>query len=98
MKTVRLDRKLENSLRRYAHRNNIPESRVIREALEEYLSRVESTSEVTSYTLGKDYFGKVGSGTGTGADTNADIDEPTGKRSQDYKNRLKTRLREKTSR
>jgi len=52
MKTVRL--------KKYAKRNKVSESEVIREALTAYITKHEK--QEPSYSIGKNYFGNTGSG------------------------------------
>ena len=88
MKTIRLDNKLEASLKQYARQRDVSESQVIREAISEYLEKKDI--KASSYTIGKPYFGKYGSGSGS--------DKEKGNRSITYKSRFKSKVREKTSR
>lgn len=81
MKTVRLKKDLENNLKKYAKRNKVSESEVIREALTAYITKQEK--QESSYSIGKNYFGNTGSGKTTN--------------SQRYKSELKSKIREKAS-
>jgi len=81
MKTVRLNNKLEKSLKSYAKRNDLSESQVIREALTAYIT--EREKQESSYTIGENYFGNTGSGSSDN--------------SQRYKSKIKSKLREKTT-
>ena len=82
MKTVRLKKELENSLKKYAKRHDTSESEVIREALTAYIA--EREAKESSYTIGERYFGNTGSGTSTN--------------SERYKSKLKSKISEKASR
>jgi predicted transcriptional regulator len=81
MKTVRLQKELESKLASYAKEHNMTESAVIREALSEYIGR--HSVKRSSYQLGKQYFGRVGS---------VQTDN-----SERYKAKLKSKIREKTT-
>lgn len=60
MIAVRLDRELEKNLAAAAREEGVTKSDVIRASLKEYLARKKSPG--TPWELGKDVFGKFGSG------------------------------------
>ena len=77
MTTVRLPEDMEQRLESLAKARRATKSDLIKEALEEYLARDESLAD--SYALGREYFGRWGSGDGT--------------LSRTYKERLKGKIR-----
>lgn len=79
MTTVRLPIEIEQKLQLMAVSKHKTKSEIIKEALEILFSNQES--EIDSYELGKDDFGKYGSGKGN--------------LSTDYKNILKDKIRAK---
>ena len=79
MTTVRLPVEIEQKLQSMSVSKHKTKSEIIKEALEILFSSQES--EIDSYELGKDYFGKYGSGKGN--------------LSTDYKNILKEKIRAK---
>jgi Arc/MetJ-type ribon-helix-helix transcriptional regulator len=84
MKSVRLNKDLEKQLKKRAYADNISESEVVREALVAYLSNTDNKE--SSYSVGKTLFGQTSSS------------QNTSNRSTTYKSRLKSKIREKTSR
>jgi hypothetical protein len=82
MISLRLTNDLENKLNKISKTENISKSELIKRALLLYFEKYQKTH--SPYDLGKDLFGKYGSGIGT--------------LSKDYKNILKGKLREKHSR
>ena len=60
--TVRLDHKLEQELATYSVVTGKSKSQIIKESLAAYLAKAEKPK--TSYELGKDLFGREGSGDG----------------------------------
>ncbi|MCX8110797.1 MAG: ribbon-helix-helix domain-containing protein [Syntrophorhabdaceae bacterium] len=62
MITVRLPKEMEKKLETIARNKNKTKTDVIKEALERLISHEES--EKDSYELGKDFFGRYGSGDG----------------------------------
>lgn len=62
MASFRLPRELEEKLASVCAREGVTKSEMIREALKEYLARRENSE--SPYELGKDLFGKYGSGVG----------------------------------
>jgi len=63
MTTVRLPVEIENKLSNLAQKQHKSKTELIKEALEYFFIKAEI--EQDSYELGKDYFGKYGSGDGT---------------------------------
>lgn len=84
MKSVRLHKELEKKLKKRAYTDNKSESEIVREALVAYLS--DADQKESSYALGQSLFGQTASS------------ETTSNRSATYKSRLKSKIREKTSR
>ena len=82
MISLRLTSDLEEKLNRIAKIENISKSEIVKQALALYFEDYNKKRD--PYDLGKDLFGKYGSGKGN--------------LSQDYKKLLKDRLREKHSR
>ncbi|MEN6321367.1 CopG-like domain-containing protein DNA-binding [uncultured spirochete] len=76
MTSVRLPTDLERKLEMIARKKRTSKTNVIREALETLFTQEET--EKDSYELGKEYFGKYGSGDGSLSTT--------------YKNKLKEKL------
>ncbi|MBZ4687765.1 MAG: hypothetical protein PWQ96_1293 [Clostridia bacterium] len=62
MISVRLSQELEEKINSLSKRKNITKSEIIKEALEKYFESYEQSE--TAYDLGKDLFGKYGSGQG----------------------------------
>jgi predicted DNA-binding protein len=62
MTSIRLSKELEEKLDTIAERENITKSEIIKEALEQYL--VDYERKANPYDLGKEFFGKYGSGKG----------------------------------
>ncbi len=60
MISVRLTEELERKLDRIARDKNVSKSKIVKEALESYLEKDDG--KPTAYELGKDLFGKHGSG------------------------------------
>ena len=58
--SIRIDKELEGELERVARMQGLSKSGLIRRCLAEYL--VRRTNRPTPWELGKDRFGKVGSG------------------------------------
>ncbi|HOA08353.1 MAG TPA: CopG family transcriptional regulator [Spirochaetota bacterium] len=82
MLSIRLSSEIESKLDQISKTENKPKSEIIKSALDLYFKKYH---EVTSpYELGKDLFGKAGSGQSNS--------------SKDYKSILKGKLREKHSR
>jgi len=81
MKSVRLPKQLEEELDALSSSTNKSHSHIIREALVEYIAKEKRTQN--PFEIGKDLFGKRGSG---------DTD-----RSVTYKSRIKEKIREKQS-
>ena len=82
MISLRLSNDLEHKLSKISKTENISKSELIKRALLLYFEKYQQSQN--PYNLGKDLFGKYGSGIGT--------------LSKDYKNILKEKLREKHSR
>lgn len=82
MISLRLTSDLENKLNKISKNENISKSEIIKQALILYFE--DYHKKHSPYDLGKDLFGKYGSGIGN--------------LSKDYKNILKGKLREKYSR
>ncbi len=81
MRSVRLPEELEKELESLSSQKNTSKSNIIKEALEEYISKEKKYSN--PYETGKPYFGKRGSG-------EKDL-------SVTYKSRMKSKIREKQS-
>lgn len=79
MTTVRLPLELEQKLETFSEILNKTKSEIIKDALEHFFYRQSLTKD--SYDLGKDLFGQVGSG--------------DGRLSQNYKAKLKEKIRAK---
>jgi hypothetical protein len=79
MISVRLPNNLEEKLEKISIQKNISKSEIIKIALSNYLDDYYSNSSL--YDLGKDFFGKYGSGEKNN--------------SKNYKNKLKDKLIEK---
>jgi predicted DNA-binding protein len=62
MTSIRLSKELAEKLNSLAERENITKSEIIKEALEEYL--IDYEKKANPYDLGKEFFGKFGSGQG----------------------------------
>lgn len=82
MISLRLSTDLEDKLNQIAKNENISKSEIVKKALILYFEDYQKTH--SPYDLGADLFGKFGSGNGS--------------LSQNYKNILKGKLREKYSR
>lgn len=63
MTTVRLPAEIEHKLEIYARKKHISKTALIKEALEQFFTQNENDKD--SYELGKNYFGKYGSGDGS---------------------------------
>ncbi len=63
MTTVRLPLELEQKLEIFSREKHKSKTDLIREALEKYFNF--ENAEIDSYELGKEYFGKYGSGDGS---------------------------------
>lgn len=81
MLNIRLPRELEAQLDLLAKQEGLTKSAIAREALQEYILNYEKTRH--PYDLGKDLFGKYGSGTGT--------------LSTEYKNKVREKINAKLS-
>jgi hypothetical protein len=81
MTTVRLPYNIEEKLDAASKTQNRPKSEFVREALAQYFTQAEAVK--SSWEVGEPYFGNYGSGDGN--------------LSVDYKNRLKDKIRAKTS-
>jgi predicted DNA-binding protein len=79
MISARLPQDIEQQLAAAALAKRLSKSELVKEALVQYLGREES--ELNSYELGDDYFGKYGSGDGN--------------LSRDYKKRLREKIHAK---
>jgi len=82
MRSVRLNKELEQKIDSIAKQKEISRSEVIREALNEYV--VNHNISTRPYEIGKTWFGARGSGESD--------------RSVTFKSRIKSRLREKHTR
>lgn len=82
MISLRLSTELEHKLNKISKTDNISKSEIIKRALVLYFE--DNDKKYSPYDLGKDLFGKYGSGSGT--------------LSKEYKNILKEKLHEKYSR
>lgn len=81
MLSVRLPIQLENKLDEIVHSTNTSKTEIIKIALQMYIDELQTKR--SAYNLGKDLFGKYGSGNGN--------------LSKDYKKIIKQRLHEKHS-
>ena len=81
MASIRLSPELEEKLKTFSEVNNITKTDIIKQALEAYFFEFEK--KMSPYELGKDLFGKYGSG-------HKEL-------SKTYKKVLKDKLREKHS-
>lgn len=81
MTSIRLSKELEEKLNSLSERENMTKSEIIKEALEEYLDNYEQ--KANPYDLGKELFGKYGSGKG-------DL-------STSYKKKVRSKVNEKMS-
>ncbi|NBC03711.1 MAG: ribbon-helix-helix protein, CopG family [Bacteroidetes bacterium] len=81
MRSVRLPDKIEKELKSLAEQKKVSRSNIIKEALVEYISKEKKYNR--PYDIGKQYFGKRGSGEKD--------------RSTTYKSRIKEIIREKQS-
>ncbi len=79
MISVRLPKDLESKIDKLSKQGNTTKSNIIKEALEKYINEEENKSN--PYLLGKDLFGRYGSGKG-------DL-------SKTYKTKLKDKIGEK---
>ena len=82
MISVRLPEELEKKLNQLAESKNVTKTHLVKEALNKYIAEKEEKKD--SYQLGKDLFGKYGSGEGNLSTT--------------YKKRVSDRTYEKYSR
>lgn len=62
MVSVRLPKEVEHKLDQLSQQEKRSKSDIIKDALEEYLGKIEKTQQ--PYILGEDLFGKYGSGSG----------------------------------
>lgn len=83
MLTVRLSDELEHRLDTFARDEHQPKSQVVKDALLFYFENKEEAKKQTAYTLGKELFGKYGSGDGSLSAT--------------YKEKLKEKLHAKNA-
>jgi predicted DNA-binding protein len=60
--SVRLDKETEELLEKAARIMNSPKSKVMKNSIKEYCSRILSREKLTPYELAKDLIGKEGSG------------------------------------
>lgn len=81
MISVRLSKELEEKINSLSKRENITKSDIIKEALEKYFKDREK--QLNPYDLGKEFFGKYGSGKGNLSTT--------------YKKKVREKLNEKNS-
>jgi hypothetical protein len=63
MISIRLPKELEERLNLLSAKENVTKSEIVKEALAEYFAKKEKLA--SPFDLGKDLFGKYGSGTGT---------------------------------
>ena len=82
MSSIRLPKDIEDKISDLAQMEKTTKSEIIKRALRRYLDSI--TRQATPFELGKDLFGRQGSGMGN--------------LSQDYKKRFKERIREKHAR
>ena len=81
MLSVRLPEELEEKINLLSEQENTTKSDIVKEALENYIEKKEK--QVKPYDLGKELFGKYGSG-------NGDL-------STSYKQEVRKKINEKTS-
>jgi predicted DNA-binding protein len=82
MISLRLPKELEDKLEALSKKENMTKSDVIREAIEKYLAEQDKLKQ--PFELGRDLFGKYGSG--------------DGKLSVEYKKKVREKIHEKMSR
>ena len=82
MISVRLPEELEKKLNQLAESKNVTKTHLVKEALNKYIAEKEKKKD--SYQLGRDLFGRYGSGKGNLSTT--------------YKKRVSDRIHEKYSR
>ena len=82
MISVRLPEELEKKLNQLAESKNVTKTHLVKEALNKYIAEKEEKKD--SYQLGRDLFGRYGSGKGNLSTT--------------YKKRVSDRIHEKYSR
>ncbi len=83
MLTVRLSEELEHRLDGYARDQRQAKSQIVKDALVFYFENKEVAQKKTAYMLGKELFGKYGSGDGS--------------LSTDYKEKLKEKFHAKNA-
>jgi len=81
MTSIRLSKKQENDLQKIAEAEQVSKSDIIKEALDLYIKRFHNAT--SPYELGKDVFGKYGSGRNDNSTT--------------YKSKLKKKINAKIS-
>ncbi|MDI3548597.1 MAG: hypothetical protein PWR10_2249 [Halanaerobiales bacterium] len=81
MISVRLSKELEEKINSLSKRENVTKSDIIKEALEKYFNDHEK--KLNPYDLGKEFFGKHGSGKGNLSET--------------YKKKVREKINEKMS-
>jgi predicted transcriptional regulator len=62
--SVRLDKETEELLEKAARIMNLSKSKLMRDSIKEYCSRIVNQKKLTPYELAKDLIGKEGSGRG----------------------------------
>lgn len=83
MLSVRLPKEMEERISYFSHLENRSKTEIVKEALRLYFRKKEEESRISAYEMGKELFGRYGSGEGD--------------RSVTYKERLKEKLRAKQS-
>lgn len=81
MISVRLSKEMEDKIESISKQENITKSDVVKEALEKYIT--ENEKKMKPYELGKDLFGRNGSGKGDLSET--------------YKKKVRDKINEKMS-
>jgi Arc/MetJ-type ribon-helix-helix transcriptional regulator len=81
MVSVRLSKEMEEKIELLSKKANVTKSDIIKEALEQYFNEYEK--KLNPYEMGKDLFGKYGSGKGNLSET--------------YKEKVREKLNEKMS-
>jgi predicted DNA-binding protein len=81
MLSVRLSEEMEERVSYFSRLENRSKSEIVKEALRLYFHKRDEEDRMNAYEMGKEFFGRYGSGEGD--------------RSVTYKRRLKEKLREK---
>ncbi len=62
--SVRLDKETEKLLNKTSRLMSVPKSKVMKDSIREYCSRIVTRKKISPYELAKDLIGKEGSGRG----------------------------------